>query len=158
MLGGLGKFFRAIKQGATRFAQTNISSFTVQQYLSTPEGYLLRGTAKSYRSASCPNQYEHLKQWLRIKEFTSIIDTTKHGIERLIERGFTPADVQEVMRFPSFMKVQRDGALVYIKQIQSNFNVIVFNQKTKKVATAIKNIDQKSLDDLGKNYGWKKYR
>src|SRR5260221_3424018 len=59
LLGGLGKFCNTIKQKATRFAQNNISSFTIQQYLSTPEGYLLRGVAKTSCSASCSNQYEH---------------------------------------------------------------------------------------------------
>ena len=97
LLGGLGKFCNTIKQKATHFAQNNISFFTIQQYLSTPEGYLLRSVAKTSCSASCPNQYEHLNQWLQIKEFTSIIDTTRHGIERLIERGFTPKDVYNIL-------------------------------------------------------------
>jgi hypothetical protein len=155
LLGGLGKFCDTIKQKATRFAQNNISSFTIQQYLSTPEGYLLRGVAKTSCSASCPNQYEHLKQWLRIKEFTSIIDTTRHGIERLIERGFTPKDVYDVLHHWSFTKLQKDGSIAYVKQIGSNFNVLIFNKQTQKVITAIKNTDQKSLTQLGKKYGWK---
>ena len=95
---------------------------------------------------------------VKIKEFTSIIDTTQHGIQRLVERGFTPKDVHEVMRLTSFRKIQQDSAVVYIKQLKNKFNVIVLNEKTKKVVTAIKNIDKKSLDDLGRNYGWRDYK
>ena len=155
LLNGLGKFCNTIKQKATRFAQNNVSSFKIQEYLATPEGYLLRSVGKASCNASCPNQYEHLKQWLRIKEFTSIIDTTRHGIERLIERGFTPQEVHDLLHYPSFTKFQNNGAIVYIKQMQNNFNVMALNPTTKKLVTAIKNIDQKSLNDLGKNYGWR---
>lgn len=49
-------------------------------------------------------------------------------------------------------------SFVYIKQIENKFHVIVLNKKTKKVATAIKNTDQKSLNDLGKNYGWRDFK
>lgn len=155
LLGGLGKFCNTIKQKATRFAQNNISSFTIQQYLSTPEGYLLRGVAKTNCSPSCPNQYEHLKQWLRIKEFTSVIKTTRHGIERLIERDFTPKDVELVVKYPSFVKIQTDGALAYVKQIENKFNIIIFNEHTEEVVTALKNTTQKKLNQMGKNYGWR---
>jgi hypothetical protein len=88
LLGGLGKFCNTIQQKATRFAQNNVSSFKIQEYLTTPEGYLLRSIEKTSCDPSCPNQYKHLKQWLYIKESTSLINTTQHGIERLIERGF----------------------------------------------------------------------
>jgi hypothetical protein len=155
LLGGLGKFCNTIQRKATRFVQNNISSFTIQQYLSTPEGYLLRSVAKTSCSASCPNQYEHLKQWLRIKEFTSVIKTTRHGIERLIERDFTPKDVELVMKHPSFVKMQKDGALAYVKQIGEKFNIIIFNEHTEEVVTALKNTTQKKLNQMGKNYGWR---
>ncbi len=153
-LGGLGKFCNTIQQKATRFAQNNISSFTVQQYLATPEGYLLRSVAKTSCDTSCPNQYDHLKQWLSIKEFTSVIKTTQHGINRLIERKFTPKDVENVMKFPSFIKKQKNGALAYVKQVGEKFNVIIFNEHTEEVVTALKNTNQKKLDLMGKNYGW----
>jgi hypothetical protein len=154
LLGGLGKFLTTIKQKAARFAQNNISSFMIQQYLATPEGYLLRGTAKSCCSASCPNQYEHLKQWLRIKEFTSVIKASKHGIERLIERDFTPEEVLAVMQTPAFIKIQNDGAFAYIKQIGEKFNVIVFNKQNEEVVTVLKHATEKKLEQMGKNYGW----
>lgn len=154
LLGGLGQFFGTIKQSAIRFAQTNISSFTIQQYLSTPEGYLLRSTAKLCRSSNSPNQYEYLKQWLKIKEFTSVIKTSKHGIERLIERDFTPEEVLAVMKTPTFVKVQKDGAFAYIKQIGEKFNVIVFNKQNEEVVTVLKHTTQKKLEQMGKNYGW----
>jgi len=154
LLGGLGKFCSTIQQKATRFAQNNISSFKIQEYLATPEGYLLRSVGKTSCDASCPNQYEHLKQWLQIKEFTSLINTTQHGIERLIERGFTPKDISDLLRFPSFTKLQNNGAIVYIKKIKNSFNIMTLNPVTKRIVTALKNIDQQALDNLGKNYGW----
>ena len=67
LLGGLGKFCNTIKQKAVRFGQNNISSFRIQEYLATPEGYLLRSVAKTSCTASCPNQYDNLKQWLKSK-------------------------------------------------------------------------------------------
>jgi len=153
-LHGLGKFCNTIQQKAVRFAQNNVSSFKIQEYLATPEGYLLRSVGKTSCNASCPNQYNHLKQWLQIKEFTSVIKTTQHGIERLIERDFTPKDVKIVMKFPSFIKMQKDGALAYVKQMGEKFNIIIFNEHTEEVVTALKNTTQKKLDQMGKNYGW----
>ena len=155
LLGGLGKFCNTIKQNAVRFAQNNISSFTIQEYLATPEGYLLRSIPKTSCTASCPNQYDNLKQWLKIKEFTSILKASRHGIERLIERDFTPKEVESLIKNPSFIKVQNDGALAYVKQIGEKFNVIVFNDHTEEVVTALKNTTQKKLNQMGKNYGWK---
>jgi hypothetical protein len=155
LLGGMGKFCNTIQQKALRFAQNNISSFTIQEYLSTPEGYLLKSIAKTSCNASCPNQYEHLKQWLKIKEFTAVIKTSKHGIERLIERGFTPEEIRVIMQNPTLIKTQTDGALAYIKQIGQQFNVIVLNEKTEEVVTVLKHTTQKKLDQMGKNYGWK---
>ncbi|HSC24758.1 MAG TPA: hypothetical protein VLB80_00885 [Candidatus Babeliales bacterium] len=61
LLGGLGKFCNTIQQKAVRFAQNNVSSFTIQEYLATPEGYLLQSVAKTSCTASCPNQYDNLK-------------------------------------------------------------------------------------------------
>lgn len=155
LLGGLGKFCNTIKQNAVRFAQNNVSSFAIQEYLATPEGYLLRSVAKTSCTASCPNQYDNLKQWLKIKEFTSILKTSRHGIERLIERDFTPKEVETLIKTPSFVKIQNDGALAYVKQIGEKFNIIVFNEHTEEVVTALKNTTQKKLTQMGKNYGWK---
>ncbi len=47
LLGGLGKFCNTIKQKSIRFAQNNVSSFTIQQYLATPEGLLFKIASQS---------------------------------------------------------------------------------------------------------------
>jgi hypothetical protein len=62
------------------------------------------------------------------------------------------------MHYPTFTKIQKDQAFVYIKKIEDKFNVIVLNKETKKVTTALKEINQKSIYNLGKNYGWRDYR
>ena len=173
LLGGLGKFCNTIKQKSINFVKNN-SLLNPQEYLTTPEGLLFKATTKSTAApkqitnpeeyllhnipntqcpASCPNQYNHLKQLLRIKEFTSILKLSRHGIERLIEREFTPTEALAVIKHPSYTKLQYDGSIAYIKQIQNRFNVIVLSEET--VVTAFKNFDQKALNNLGKNYGWK---
>jgi stage V sporulation protein SpoVS len=56
--------------------------------------------------ASCPKQYENLKNALKAEEFTSIIDVTEHGLQRLIERGFEAEEVLNLVTIPDFIKVQ----------------------------------------------------
>lgn len=106
--------------------------------------------------ASCVVQYEKMKQALRIEEFTSLIDVTEHGLQRLIERKFMPSEIHELCKFPDIIKIQNDGAKVFIKSIADNkYNILVYNNETKQVITALKNINQKSLLNLSNNYGWK---
>ena len=50
--------------------------------------------------------------------------------------------------------MQKDGALAYVKQMGEKFNIIIFNEHTEEVVTALKNTTQKKLDQMGKNYGW----
>lgn len=100
-------------------------------------------------------QYENLKSALQIKEFTSIINVTKHGLQRLIERGFTPSDVKELMDAPDFIKNQLDSAKAFIKCKDINkYNLIVYNRDKESVITAFKNISKDKVVNLGKNYGW----
>jgi hypothetical protein len=100
--------------------------------------------------------YEKLKITLKIEEFTSIIDVTKHGVQRLIERGFIPEEVKILYYEADLTCIQTDGAKVFIKFVgQSRYNVMVYNQAEKGVVTALKNIDKKALTNLGKNHGWK---
>ena len=106
--------------------------------------------------ASCQQMYEKLKITLKIEEFTSIIDVTKHGVQRLIERGFIPEEVKILYYEADLTYIQTDGAKVFIKFVgQSRYNVMVYNQAEKGVVTALKNIDKKALTNLGKNHGWK---
>lgn len=100
-------------------------------------------------------QYENLKNMLKIKEFTSIINVTKHGIQRLIERGFTVSDVKEVIQTPDMVKNQLDSAAAFIKKIDTDkYNIIIYNNNKKRVITAFKNISRNKVVNLGINYGW----
>jgi len=71
----------------------------------------------------------------------------------LAERGFSEADVA-LTKSTNLIKTQTDGAQVYIKEVTpGKFNVIVEGENG--VVTALKNISEKSLDRLSKNYEWK---
>ena len=104
--------------------------------------------------ASSAAQYQKLKDSLAKEEIQSVVDTTVHGAESLMSRGFTPSEISGVKLSPTNIMTQSDGASVYIKDIgNGKFNVIVEGDNG--VVTALKNIGQNSLDRLGKNYGWK---
>ncbi|MCT4686379.1 MAG: hypothetical protein N4A55_03635 [Vallitalea sp.] len=99
-------------------------------------------------------QYQKLKDSLAIEEIQSVVNTTKHGAERLQQRGFTPDDISALKLSPDKIMSQTDGAQVFIKNIGAGkFNVIVEGENG--VVTALKNIGEKSLNRLSKNYGWK---
>jgi hypothetical protein len=50
--------------------------------------------------------------------------------------------------------IQADGAIVKIHEITAGrFNVVVEGEKG--IITTFKNLSQKSIDRLAKNYGWK---
>ena len=100
-------------------------------------------------------QYVKLQQDLRIKEFTSIINVTEHGLQRLIARGFKPDEILSIMATKPFA-IQNDGIKVFLKEMNTGkYAIIMINEETKKVVTALKSIDSKSLQNLSKNYGWK---
>jgi hypothetical protein len=102
------------------------------------------------------NQYEKLKSSLLVEEITSVIDVTVHGLERFIERGFSPDEIVQIVTKPSNTAIQSDGAKVFIQEVGANrYSFITVNQEKKEVVTALKKIDSKSLKNLGKNYGWK---
>ena len=78
---------------------------------------------------------------------------TKHGSERLKERGFTNKDISSTKNTTN-IKYQADGAKVYIKEVgDGKFNIIVEGDRG--IITALKHISQKSLDRLTKNYNWR---
>jgi hypothetical protein len=100
-------------------------------------------------------QYEQLKNALQAEEFTSVINCTEHGLQRLIERKFTPNEVSSLFNSPDYLKIQSNGAKAFIKQIENNkYNFMVYNQEKGKVVMALKNINKQDLINLGKNYGW----
>lgn len=78
---------------------------------------------------------------------------TAHGNQRLRERGFSNQDILDT-KSTNNIKMQSDGAKVYIKEISSGkFNVIVEGERG--IITALKNIGQKALDRLIRNYKWR---
>ena len=84
---------------------------------------------------------------------TSGSKATKHGSERLKERGFSENDILNTKNTNN-IKIQADGAKVYIKEVANGkFNIIVEGKKG--IITALKNISQKSLNRLTKNYNWR---
>lgn len=160
LLGALRTFYDSIKSKAVAYFHSNQSALP-QQYLATPDGQLCKVSINAVEQpehncpASCINQYEKLKEMLIVEQFTSIIKTTKHGIQRLIERGFTPEEVSIIYKNPDIIRIQKDGANAFIKIISQNrYNIMIYNQKNESVITALKNIDLRNLTNLGKKYGW----
>ncbi|HEV2916970.1 MAG TPA: hypothetical protein VGW78_04435 [Candidatus Babeliales bacterium] len=165
LLGGLNKFYSGIRAKAMAFTHNN-PSLTPQQYLQTAEGILLKSSIETAANfveahgnsgcpASCTQMYEKLKLALKIEEFTSIIKVTKHGVQRLIERGFTPEEIKILYHTPDIVRTQNDGAQTFIKIIEKNrYNIMIYNQVEKGVITALKSISERDLINLGKKYGW----
>ena len=105
--------------------------------------------------ASCLIQYEKLKEALKIKEITSVINCTQHGLQRLLERGFETNEIISIFKKPDFIRIQNDGAKAFIQKNGDKFRIIVLNEKTGEVVTALKNTTNKKIIKLGINYGWK---
>lgn len=102
---------------------------------------------------SCPEQYEKLKGELNEEQYTSIIKCTKHGLKRLKER-FKPEEVKMIIESPDFIKIQNNGAKIFIKKIGEKYGVIATSQRTKKVVTGINNMSFKRLLKQAQKYGW----
>lgn len=114
---------------------------------------------------SCPEKFEKLKNELQSEEakglyehqaneIKKIINVTEHGLQRLIERGFTPDIIKELVQNPDFRRVQRDGADVYIKKFNEKYAIMIINEKAKEVVSAMKDLALKKIKNLGENYGW----
>lgn len=104
--------------------------------------------------ATCPGQYRRLKEALRIEQFAAILPLSKHGYQRLIERNFEPQEVWDLLHKYDYLRIQADGAKVYIKQIQETYNMMTVNHETHRLITALKELKFKDLVNLGKNHGW----
>jgi hypothetical protein len=77
---------------------------------------------------------------------------TTHGSGRLGERNFTPEEVAETKT--GRIMTQADGAKVYVKEIRpGRFNVIVEGERG--IITGMKNLDQRAIANLARNYGWR---
>lgn len=132
------------------------------KYITNSDGSLFRVSNESTRlieknncPPSCINRYTDLKKELRIEEFISVLKTTKHGMQRLIERGFDPEEVLDTVKNPTYIKTQFDNAQVFIKNIEEKFNVIVISKKGNEIITVFRKISEKAMKNLGNNYGWK---
>ena len=88
----------------------------------------------------------------------SIVQTTLHGAERIAGAGATRGGVltaEEVTATQTSTRVltQADGAAVHIAEAApGRYNVVVSGERG--VITTFKNISEKSLTRLSKNYGW----
>ena len=113
------------------------------------------GKAKPLDYGHSAIQYQELKGALEVEEFTSVVKVTKHGLERLIGRKFQPNELLNLFSHPDFVKIQADGSKAFIKQIGiDKYNLVVINESTREVVTALRNINKKALLGLGGNYGW----
>ena len=87
------------------------------------------------------------------------LQTTAHGAERIAGAAATRGGVLSeagvaAVRQGGRVMTQADGATVKILQNETGrFNVVVEGQRG--IITTFENLSQKSLDRLGKNYGWK---
>lgn len=69
--------------------------------------------------------------------------------------GFEATELLNLVKTPDFLKVQLDGAKVFIKQVGHNkYNLMIFNEETKKVITALRKTTLGDLQKLGSNHGW----
>ena len=90
--------------------------------------------------------------------FNPVLETTIHGATRVAGVSATRGGVLSkfeiiITRIGGTRMTQADGAFAYIYQTASGrFNVAVFGRNG--LITSFKNISQKSLDRLSKNYGW----
>jgi len=87
------------------------------------------------------------------------LQTTAHGAERIAGAAATRGGVLSeagvtAVRQGGRVMTQADGATVRILQNEAGrFNVVVEGERG--IITTFENLSQKSLDRLGRNYGWK---
>jgi len=82
------------------------------------------------------------------------IAATEHGAMRMADQSRLGSEgVAEAVNNATRRLTQRDGASVFVREIEGRFNVVV--QGERGVITTFKNLTQKSLDRLARNYGWK---
>jgi RHS repeat-associated protein len=86
-----------------------------------------------------------------------VVDATVHGAARLAGRGgadgaWTTTEIAATKA--GIQTTQRGGAQVFVKEVApGRFNVIVENHAGR-VVTAMRNLSFKSVQRLGRNYGW----
>jgi RHS repeat-associated core domain len=88
------------------------------------------------------------------------VELTAHGAERIAGAAATRGGVltmEGVNTTKSLGKTfsQADGANVFLHEVTpGRFNAVIQNQTTGKVITTMNNWSQKSINRIGKNYGW----
>jgi hypothetical protein len=84
---------------------------------------------------------------------SSEVSATAHGAMRMADPSRLGAKgVRDVVSNATRTFGQKDGARVFAQEVNGGFNVVV--QGERGVVTTFKNLSQKSLDRLAKNYGW----
>ena len=84
---------------------------------------------------------------------SSEVSATAHGAMRMADPSRLGAEgVRDVVANATRTFGQKDGARVFAQEVNGRFNVVV--QGERGVITTFKNLSQKSLDRLAKNYGW----
>lgn len=124
-----------------------------EQITHAPNTVLLSEVKESLNPAHSVVQYERLKKVLNEEQYTSITKCTQHGLERLMER-FNPEELSAILNTPDFIKIQNDGAQVFIKKFGDKYAVISINPEVNEVITGINKISLGAVKNLGKNYGW----
>ena len=81
------------------------------------------------------------------------IAATVHGAQRMADPSRLGEEgVQEAIANATRTFTQKDGASVFAQQVSGRFNVVV--QGEQGVITTFKNLSEKALERLAKNYGW----
>jgi hypothetical protein len=95
-----------------------------------------------------------LVSWLdKANDARRVVKATTHGAERLADASRLGEDAaRAVMRSPTKTLTQGDGARVFLQEVEGRFNVVVRGDRG--VVTTFKNLSEKSLKRLAKNYEW----
>lgn len=65
------------------------------------------------------------------------------------------SELANLINMPNIMRVQGDGAKVYITKISDNkYNFLIYNSVNDKVVTALRHIKLQDIINFSKNYGW----
>ncbi len=86
------------------------------------------------------------------------VTTTAHGVERIAGEGATRGGVLNQVEIATTNSIgrtltQADGAIVKVQEIGGRYNITVTGERG--LITTFKNLSQKSLEKLARNYGWK---
>jgi hypothetical protein len=82
------------------------------------------------------------------------VATTEHGAARLADPSrLGAAEVQDVVANATSTYTQRDGASVFVQEVEGRYSVVVRNEAGKMI-TNLKNLTEKGLNRLARNYGW----